>query len=228
VSLQHLEGGHNIFRPPDFDSADFKSKGSGCCAYLAQFQRGSGVAAVTKIASRRIPGRISRKSSSRLVAISVDCSESPVMLPPGETRDETRANWVVRYCEDNRNGCRHPLCPEEYASRRDDDVNLEPDELARDLGSAFVAPFRPAILNRHAAAFESPVSLSSGDEVPHIYTKIAPTAKRIFDHQCKKTFATISAMSRLTHCSKKRAYSIISSASNCIEIVFLCQAPCQF
>lgn len=46
VSLQHLEGGHNIFRPPDFDSADFKSKDSGCCAYLAQFQRGSGVAAV--------------------------------------------------------------------------------------------------------------------------------------------------------------------------------------
>jgi hypothetical protein len=46
VSLQHLEGGHNIFRPPDFDGADFKSKGSGCCAYLAQFQRGSGVAAV--------------------------------------------------------------------------------------------------------------------------------------------------------------------------------------
>jgi len=48
------------------------------------------------------------------------------------------------------------------------------------------------------------VSLSSGDEVPHIYTKIAPTAKRIFDHQCKKTFATISAISGLMRCSKLR------------------------
>src|SRR5262249_3485824 len=61
---------------------------------------------------------------------------------------------VVRYCEDNRNRCRHPLCSEEYASRRDDDVDLEPDELRRNLGSAFVAPFRPAILNCHAAALD--------------------------------------------------------------------------
>jgi hypothetical protein len=41
----------------------------------------------------------------------------------------------------------------------------------------------------------SPVSLSSGDEVPpHLYTKVASTARRIFDHQCKKTLATISAL----------------------------------
>ena len=39
--------------------------------------------------------------------------------------------------------------------------------------------------------------VSSGDEVPHIfYMKIASTAKRIFDRQCKKTFATKSAISR--------------------------------
>src|SRR5262249_20372677 len=29
-------------------------------------------------------------------------------------------------------------------------------------------------------------------EPPHLYTKVASTARRIFDHQCKKTFATIS------------------------------------
>jgi hypothetical protein len=44
---------------------------------------------------------------------------------------------------------------------------------------------------------KSPVSSSLCDEVPsHIYSKIASRAQRIFDQQCKKTFATISASNR--------------------------------
>jgi hypothetical protein len=35
--------------------------------------------------------------------------------------------------------------------------------------------------------------------------KIASTAKRIFDRQCKKTFATKSAITGLVQCSKKTA-----------------------
>ncbi len=45
---------------------------------------------------------------------------------------------------------------------------------------------------------KSPVSLSPGDEVPHMYSKGACTARRIFDHQCKKTFATLSAKTGLS------------------------------
>src|SRR4249920_2490688 len=42
-----------------------------------------------------------------------------------------------------------------------------------------------------------PVSFARGDEVPsHLYAKAAPVARRIFDHQCKTTFATQSANSR--------------------------------
>jgi len=37
---------------------------------------------------------------------------------------------------------------------------------------------------------------------PHLYTKVSPTARRIFDHQCKKTFATVSATRRHRQCSK--------------------------
>ena len=33
----------------------------------------------------------------------------------------------------------------------------------------------------------------------HLYTKTAPVARRIFDHQCKTTFATISAKRLLQH-----------------------------
>src|ERR1019366_1400325 len=43
---------------------------------------------------------------------------------------------------------------------------------------------------------KSSVISSLCDEVPsHIYSKIASRAQRIFDQQCKKTFATISAQS---------------------------------
>ena len=64
---------------------------------------------------------------------------------------------------------------------------------------------------------KSPVSFARGDEVPHIFTRIyakaAPAARRIFDHQCKTTFATQSANSGLMHCSNLLRYSITSSAS---------------
>src|ERR1017187_7705219 len=48
---------------------------------------------------------------------------------------------------------------------------------------------------------KSSVISSLCDEVPsHIYSKIASRAQRIFDQQCKKTFATISA--NCGHCSR--------------------------
>src|SRR5262245_64556795 len=37
---------------------------------------------------------------------------------------------------------------------RDDDIDLEPDELGGDLGEAFAASLRPAILDRDVAAFD--------------------------------------------------------------------------
>ena len=40
------------------------------------------------------------------------------------------------------------------ASRRDNDIDLEPDELGRDLGEALVASLRPAILDRDGAALD--------------------------------------------------------------------------
>src|SRR5262249_45093150 len=37
---------------------------------------------------------------------------------------------------------------------------------------------------------------------PHLYTNVASTARRIFGRLCKKTFATISANTRLLRCSR--------------------------
>src|SRR3954466_5243110 len=43
---------------------------------------------------------------------------------------------------------------------------------------------------------KSPVNLSPGDEVPHMFTaKAASTARKICDQRCKKTFTTQSAQS---------------------------------
>src|ERR1700730_17767577 len=43
---------------------------------------------------------------------------------------------------------------------------------------------------------------------PHLYTKFACTAKRNFDHECKKTFATKSATSGLMHRSKPNSLAV--------------------
>jgi hypothetical protein len=54
---------------------------------------------------------------------------------------------------------------------------------------------RPLIRVPSIALPRSSVSLSSGDEAPpHLYTKIACTAKINFDDQGKRTFATKSAI----------------------------------
>ena len=56
-------------------------------------------------------------------------------------------------------------------SRRDNDIDLEPDELGRDLGEALAASLRPAILDRDGAAldpaeFAQPLHKSGGPLAP--------------------------------------------------------------
>src|SRR5262247_4034233 len=41
-----------------------------------------------------------------------------------------------------------------WGSRRDNDIDLQPDELGRDLGEALVASFPPAILDRDVATVD--------------------------------------------------------------------------
>ena len=62
-----------------------------------------------------------------------------------------------------------PALPRGLAAvaRRDDDIDLEPDELGRDLGEALAASLRPAILDRDGATldpaeFAQPLHKSGG------------------------------------------------------------------
>jgi hypothetical protein len=91
-----------------------------------------------------------------LAARSVDWFDRPVALPPGRARLATTVADRIRRCREyDRSSrrhlpCRHNIC----RARRDDDFDLEADELFRDLGGTFSAPLRPTILDRNGAAFD--------------------------------------------------------------------------
>ena len=78
-------------------------------------------------------------------------------MPPGRARLATkpRADRVARHREHDRDDrCRLLCCEEPRRPVRDDDIDLEPDELGRDLGVALAASLRPAILDRDGATLD--------------------------------------------------------------------------
>ena len=128
----------------------------GRCLNLVHLQHGLGIAALAMIANRRRPGTTSRKSSSRLPAVSVAWIDRPVTLPPGRARLATRPVPTGSPAIAKTIGMTDVACFAASALRfpRDNDIDLEPDELGRDLGEALAASLRPAILDRDGAALD--------------------------------------------------------------------------
>ena len=125
------------------------------------------------IANRRRPGSTSRKSSIRLPARSVDWIDRPVTLPPGRARIATKPLPTGSTASANTIGIVEVACfaAGTAASHRDDDIDLEPDELGRDLGEALAASLCPAILDRDGAAldpaeFAQPLHKGGGPMAP--------------------------------------------------------------
>ena len=109
------------------------------------------------IANRRRPGTTSRKSSSRLPARSGAWIDRPVTLPPGRARLATRPLPTGSPAIAKTIGMTEVACFAAIDRRgpaRDDDIDLEPDELGRDLGEALAASLRPAILDRDGATLD--------------------------------------------------------------------------
>src|SRR6516165_12320902 len=72
-----------------------------------------------------------------------------------QTRDKAGADRVARARKDNRDHRCRLLCRDDcWGSHRDDDIDLQPDELGRDLGEALVASLRPANLDRDGATLD--------------------------------------------------------------------------
>jgi hypothetical protein len=97
------------------------------------------------IANLRRPGTTSRKSSSRLRAVSVCCCDRPVMLPPGRARLTTRPVPIGSPDAAVTIGMTDVACLA---------VDLEPDEFGGDLGEALFGTFRPAVLDCDGAALD--------------------------------------------------------------------------
>ena len=90
-------------------------------------------------------------------------------LPPGRAKLATRPVPTGSAADAKTIGMTDVACfaASDCASRRDDDIDLEPDELGRDLGEALAASLRPAILDRDGAAldpaeFAQPLHKSGG------------------------------------------------------------------
>ena len=109
------------------------------------------------IANRRRPGTTSRKSSSRLPARSVCWIDRPVTLPPGRARLATRPVPTGSPATAKTIGMTDVACFAAMTGAvaiRDNDIDLQPDELGRDLGVALGASLRPAILDRDGATLD--------------------------------------------------------------------------
>ena len=68
-----------------------------------------------------------------------------------QTCDEAGSDCVVRHREYGRDDRRRLFHCGDCLSPRDNDIDLKPDKLARDLGVAFGARLRPAIFDRDGA-----------------------------------------------------------------------------
>jgi hypothetical protein len=77
------------------------------------------------------------------------------MLPPGRARLATRPLPTGSATDVITTGMTDVACCAARAprgSRRDDDIDFDPDEFDRDLSDPVVATFRPPVLNRDVAA----------------------------------------------------------------------------
>jgi len=73
-----------------------------------------------------------------------------------QARNQAGADRVTRRRENNEDDrCRLLGGHDRSSRRRDDDINLAPDEFGRDLGGALGATLRPAILDRDRATLDS-------------------------------------------------------------------------
>src|SRR5262249_1597734 len=73
---------------------------------------------------------------------------SDVAARPSQTRDQASPDRVRHHCEHDRDDrCRLLCCQGWRGCLRDNDIDLEPDELGRVFGVALIAALCPAILN---------------------------------------------------------------------------------
>src|SRR5262249_37986861 len=86
LCLERLERGCNILGSPDFERHHLDAETASHGLNLGHLQHALGKVSISDDCQPTEPGENLRKSSRRLLAISVDWVDSPVTLPPGRAR----------------------------------------------------------------------------------------------------------------------------------------------
>src|SRR5262249_61359567 len=79
----------------------------------------------------------------------------PITAGPRQTGDEPAADWVADDRGDDRDRrCRSLRRQGRLGSVREDNIDLEPDELGGGFAISLIAPFRPTVLYRDGTALD--------------------------------------------------------------------------
>ena len=148
--------GRDILRSPDFQCNGFEAELAGRCLNLAHLQRGGGIADIGDDRQSAQTGDNLAQEFDPLASEfgRLDRQAGHVAARPRQARDQALPTGSPDDREDDRDDRCRLLCRRDGASYRDDDVDLEPDELGGDLGEALVASLRPAIFDRDGATLD--------------------------------------------------------------------------
>ena len=125
---------------------------------LVHFQHGGGVADIDQDRQTAKTGNDFAQEFDTFAATigRLQRQAGDVAARPRQTGDGAGAERVRRQREHDRDGRCRLRCGGECISARDDDIDLEPDELGRDLGEALGATLPPAILDGDGTSIDPP------------------------------------------------------------------------
>src|SRR5262249_2057861 len=159
AAIERLERGRDIFGAPNFECHDIEAERAGGRLNLVHLQCGDGI---TDIRQAGQPAQTWDNLAQEFesLASKIGCQGREAGDVAARSRKATNkagANRIPHYRGDDRdNPCRLLCCNDRWGRIRDNDVDLELDELGRDLGEALAAALRPAILDSDGAALGPP------------------------------------------------------------------------
>src|SRR5262249_36344539 len=144
--LKSIKGERDILRLPDFGCGDLNTEHVGFPLRLAHYQDVARIASIGHDRqSAEVGDNLAQESKSFANGVGrLERQAGDVAARPRQTCDIAARNRVERRGEDDRDSRRRLLYRGDYAPRCDNDIDLQRDELGRDLGEALATPLRPS------------------------------------------------------------------------------------
>src|SRR5215467_4338488 len=151
ATCDRIKHRRNIFSTPDFKDGGIEAENARCLVNSSHVQHVSGIAGIAHNCQSAQTGHSLAQNfetfGSKICGLARQAGEVAARSP--QTRYEAGGNRVARQREDDWDDRGRLLCREDRLGPiRHNHIDLEPDELGCDLGGAFIATLRPAILDR--------------------------------------------------------------------------------